>query len=57
VREEICALLARRLPSYEIRFLTGLGEGLDNATYEINGELIFRASSCQTERQMLRSRG
>jgi aminoglycoside phosphotransferase (APT) family kinase protein len=32
------------LPGYEVRSITRLGEGLDNAAYEVNGELIVRAS-------------
>jgi aminoglycoside phosphotransferase (APT) family kinase protein len=42
--DEIRALLARHMPGYEIMSVTGLGEGLDNAAYEVNGELIVRAS-------------
>lgn len=42
--DEIRALLTRRLPSYEVRSMTRLGEGLDNAAYEVNGELVVRAS-------------
>jgi aminoglycoside phosphotransferase (APT) family kinase protein len=44
VRGEIRASLARRLPGYEVRSVARLGEGLDNAAYEVNGELIVRAS-------------
>jgi aminoglycoside phosphotransferase (APT) family kinase protein len=44
VTDEIRALLGRHLPGYEVRFITRLGEGLDNAAYELNGELIVRAS-------------
>jgi aminoglycoside phosphotransferase (APT) family kinase protein len=42
--DEIRTLLPRHLPGYEVRSLTMLGEGLDNAAYEVNGELIVRAS-------------
>ena len=44
MRGEIRALLARHLPGYEVQSLARLGEGLDNAVYEVNGELIVRAS-------------
>jgi len=44
VKDEIRALLARRLSGYEVRSISRLGEGLDNAAYEVNGELIVRAS-------------
>jgi aminoglycoside phosphotransferase (APT) family kinase protein len=44
VTDEIRALLARHLPGYEVRSITRLGEGLDNAAYDINGELIVRSS-------------
>jgi aminoglycoside phosphotransferase (APT) family kinase protein len=44
VTGEIRALLARRLPGYEITSVTGLGEGLDNAAYEVNAGLIVRKS-------------
>lgn len=44
MRGEIRTLLARHLPGYEVQSLAGLGEGLDNAVYEVNGELIVRAS-------------
>jgi aminoglycoside phosphotransferase (APT) family kinase protein len=37
-------LLSRHLPGYEVRSVARLGEGLDNAAYEVNGELIVRAS-------------
>ncbi len=42
--DEIHALLGRHLPGCEVRSITRLGEGSDNATYEVNGELIIRAS-------------
>jgi len=32
-------LLGRHLPGYEVRPIIRLGEGSDNATYEVNGEL------------------
>jgi aminoglycoside phosphotransferase (APT) family kinase protein len=41
---EIRALLVRHLPDYEVRSIVKRGEGLDNAAYEVNGELIVRAS-------------
>jgi aminoglycoside phosphotransferase (APT) family kinase protein len=44
VSDEIRALLARHLPGYQVRSVAKLGEGLDNAAYEVNGELIVRAS-------------
>jgi aminoglycoside phosphotransferase (APT) family kinase protein len=44
VIDEICALLIRQMPSYQVRYIAKLGEGLDNAAYEVNGELIIRAS-------------
>jgi aminoglycoside phosphotransferase (APT) family kinase protein len=44
VRSEIRALLARHLSGYEVRSVAKLGEGLDNAACEVNGELIVRAS-------------
>ena len=36
--------LARHLPGYEVQSVAGLGEGLDNLAYEVNGELIVRKS-------------
>jgi hypothetical protein len=42
--EEIRALLTRHLPGYEVRSVAKLGEGLDNVAYEVNAELIVRAS-------------
>lgn len=44
MRDEIRTLAARRLPDYDVGSVTRLGEGLDNAAYEVNGELIVRAS-------------
>jgi aminoglycoside phosphotransferase (APT) family kinase protein len=41
---EIHALLLRHLPGSEIQSIAKVGEGLDNAVYEVNGELIIRAS-------------
>ena len=38
------ALLARHLPGHDVRSVRALGEGLDNAAYEVNGELILRKS-------------
>ena len=37
-------MLTRHLPGYEVRSATRLGEGLDNVAYEVNGELVVRAS-------------
>jgi aminoglycoside phosphotransferase (APT) family kinase protein len=42
--EEIRKLLARHLPGYGVRSVARLGEGLDNAAFEVNGELVVRAS-------------
>lgn len=42
--DEIHTLLGRHLPGYEVRAITRLEEGSDNAAYEVNGELIVRAS-------------
>ena len=42
--DEIRALLARRLPGYEVRSVAALGEGVDNAAHDVNGELIVRKS-------------
>jgi aminoglycoside phosphotransferase (APT) family kinase protein len=44
VTDEIRALLSRHLPGYKVTSSVKLGEGLDNAAYEVNGELIVRAS-------------
>jgi hypothetical protein len=44
VIDEIRALLAHHLPGYEVASVIGLGEGLENAAYEVNGELIVRKS-------------
>ena len=41
---EIHTLLARHMPGHEIRSIIRLGEGLDNVAYEVNGDLIVRAS-------------
>jgi aminoglycoside phosphotransferase (APT) family kinase protein len=49
--DEIHTLLGRHLPSYEVRSITRLGEGSDNAAYEVNGELIVRASK-ETDRTL-----
>jgi hypothetical protein len=40
VRDEIRASLACHLPGYEVRYVAELGEGLDDAVYAVNGELI-----------------
>jgi aminoglycoside phosphotransferase (APT) family kinase protein len=44
VTNEVWALLAHHLPGYGIQSIASLGEGLDYAAYEVNGELIVRAS-------------
>ncbi|WP_327047736.1 aminoglycoside phosphotransferase family protein [Microbispora sp. NBC_01189] len=44
VFEEIRRLLARHLPGFEVRVIERLGEGQDNAAYEVNGELVVRQS-------------
>ncbi len=56
--DEISALLVHHLSGYGVRSITRLGEGLDNAAYEVNGELIIRASKetdpalrCQSTRR------
>ncbi|GAA1270290.1 hypothetical protein Psi02_20570 [Planotetraspora silvatica] len=40
--DHILRLLARHLPGYEIRTITGLGGGSDNIAYEVNGEIVVR---------------
>ncbi|MEU6431515.1 phosphotransferase [Microbispora sp. NPDC046973] len=42
--ERIIRLLARHLPGYAVRTVERLGEGQDNAAYEVNGELVVRQS-------------
>ncbi len=42
--DEIRTLLTHHLPGYEVRSVAGLGEGLNNAAHEVNGELIVRTS-------------
>ncbi len=42
--EEIRALLARHLPGHKVRRVAALGEGLDNAAFEVDGELVVRKS-------------
>ena len=42
--DEIHALLTRHLPGHEVRSVSKLSEGLENAAYEVNGELILRKS-------------
>ncbi len=44
VIDEIRASLTRHLRGYEVRSLAKLGEGSGNVVYEVNGELIVRAS-------------
>ena len=41
---EVRALLARHLPSYDVRSVTILGAGLENVAYDVNGELVVRVS-------------
>lgn len=41
---EIRTLLAHHLPGYGVRSVRALGEGLDNAAHEVNGDLIVRTS-------------
>lgn len=40
--EEVRALLARHLPSYEPLSVVALGAGLDHAAYEVDGRLVVR---------------
>ncbi len=42
--EEIRTLLARHLPGHKVRRVAALGEGLDNAAFEVDGELVVRKS-------------
>ena len=42
--DEIQTLLARHLPGHKVRRVSGLGEGLDNAAFEVDGELVVRKS-------------
>ncbi|MGI5154750.1 phosphotransferase family protein [Microbispora sp. CA-102843] len=42
--EQIIRLLARHLPGYVVSTVERLGEGQDNAAYEVNGELVVRQS-------------
>jgi aminoglycoside phosphotransferase (APT) family kinase protein len=42
--DEIRALLARHLTDYQVRSVAEMGEGSDNAAYEVNGELVVRYS-------------
>ncbi|GAB3162476.1 hypothetical protein GCM10027161_73750 [Microbispora hainanensis] len=44
VTEHIIRLLNRHLSGYEVRTVERLGEGQDNAAYEVNGELVVRQS-------------
>lgn len=39
---DIRALLARHLPGYRVETVTLSGEGLDNAAYEVNGDIMVR---------------
>ena len=42
--EEIRTLLARHLPGHKVRRVAALGEGLENAAFEVDGELVVRKS-------------
>lgn len=42
--EEIRTLLARHLPGHKVRSVRALGEGLDNAAFEVDSELVVRKS-------------
>ncbi|MEU6414224.1 aminoglycoside phosphotransferase family protein [Microbispora sp. NPDC046933] len=42
--ERIIRLLARHLPGYVVSTVERLGEGQDNAAYEVNGDLVVRQS-------------
>lgn len=42
--DHILGALARHMPGYEIRTITGLGGGLDNIAYEVNSEIVVRQS-------------
>ena len=42
--DKIRMLLASHLPGYEVWSVMALGEGLDNAAHEVNGELMVRTS-------------
>jgi aminoglycoside phosphotransferase (APT) family kinase protein len=44
VIDEIRTLLVRNLPGYEVRSVTGMAEGLDNAAQVVNGEPVVRTS-------------
>jgi aminoglycoside phosphotransferase (APT) family kinase protein len=47
VTEHIIRLLNRHLSGYEVRTVERLGEGQDNAVYEVNGELVIRQSKAE----------
>ncbi|MEV7808290.1 aminoglycoside phosphotransferase family protein [Microbispora sp. NPDC088329] len=42
--ERLIRALARHLPGYAVGSVVPLGEGQDNAAYEVNGELVVRQS-------------
>ena len=44
VIDEIRELLSRHLPGHEVRSIAWLGQGWENVAYEVNGELLVRAS-------------
>jgi aminoglycoside phosphotransferase (APT) family kinase protein len=44
MKEEIRTLLARHLPGHKVRSVRALGGGLDNAAFEVDGELVVRKS-------------
>jgi aminoglycoside phosphotransferase (APT) family kinase protein len=37
-------LIARNLPGYDVRSIVSMGEGLDNVSFLVNGELVVRQS-------------
>lgn len=43
-RADIAALLHQHLPGYLVESINPLGEGQENAAYEINDDLVFRVS-------------
>src|SRR5262245_29919458 len=42
--EDLRSLVATQLPDYQVDAVEVLGEGLDNTTYEVNGQLLVRIS-------------
>jgi len=41
---ELDALLREQLPDYRVTSITGLGEGQENAAFEVNADLVLRVS-------------